>query len=473
MPDDTSQLDAAACLLAGPALDLAAAVRAGQVSARAVTEAALARIHALDPVLNAFTDVTAERARAEADAIDAARAAGAPLGALAGVPYAVKNLFDLKGLPTRAGSKINRDRPPATRDATLVERMGASGAVCLGSLNMGEYAYDFTGENLHDGNSRNPHDHGHMSGGSSGGSGTAVGGKLVPLSLGSDTNGSIRVPSSFCGIFGLKPTYGRLSRARSFPFVASLDHLGPFARHVGDLAATYDALLGPDPDDPGQANMPFAPTLPTLDVPGGLRVAVLGGWFARQGTAQAYEVVARAAKALGATATVELPEVERARAAAFIISMSEGAALHTERLRTRPGDFDPAVRERLLAGAVLPAAAVVRAQIFRRWFRERALELFADWDVLIAPATPVPAPRSGQATFVLDGREMLVRPNIGIYTQPISFIGLPVAAAPVPTEEKLPIAVQLIAAPWREDVALRAAGVLEAAGVAYAPEPAL
>ncbi|QFR31668.1 AtzE family amidohydrolase [Ancylobacter sp. TS-1] len=470
--DNSPQSSEAARLLAGPALDLAAAVREGQVSATAVAQAALARIETLDPVLNAFTDVTRERALAEAGALDAARAAGAPLGPLAGVPFAVKNLFDLKGLPTRAGSKINRDRPPAARDATLVERMKASGAVCLGGLNMGEYAYDFTGENLHDGNSRNPHNHGHMSGGSSGGSGAAVGGKLVPLSLGSDTNGSIRVPSSFCGIFGLKPTYGRLSRARSFPFVASLDHLGPFARHVGDLAAAYDALLGLDADDPGQADKPFAPTLPGLDAPGGLRVAVLGGWFARQGTPQAYAAVARAAAALGATATVELPEVERARAAAYIISMTEGAALHAGRLRTRPAEFDPAVRERLLAGSVLPAAAVARAQVFRRWFRERALELFADWDVLIAPATPVPAPRSGQATFVLDGREMLVRPNIGIYTQPISFIGLPVAAAPVPTGDELPIAVQLIAAPWREEAALRAARVLERAGVAYAPEPA-
>lgn len=460
-------------LLGGSALALAAAVRAGEVSARAVVEAALARIAVIDPVLNAFTDVTAARARAEADAIDARRAAGKPLGPLAGVPFAVKNLFDLKGLPTRAGSKINRDRPPAPRDATLVERLTAAGAVCLGGLNMGEYAYDFTGENVHDGISRNPHAIGHMAGGSSGGSGAAVGGKLVPLSLGSDTNGSIRVPASFCGIFGLKPTYGRLSRARSFPFVASLDHLGPFARNVGDLAASYDALLGPDPDDPALADMPAEPVLERLDAPGDLKVAVLGGWFARQGSLQTYAAVAAAARALGATRSVELPEVERARAAAYLITMAEGAALHLDRMRTRPGDFDPAVRERLLAGAVLPAAWIARAQILRRWFRERALELFAEYDVLIAPASPVPAPKSGQVTFVLDGREMLVRPNIGIYTQPISFIGLPVVAAPIPLNERLPVAVQLIAAPWREDAALKAARVLERAGVAVAPEPAV
>ena len=148
------------------------------------------------------------------------------------MPFAVKNLIDVAGLPTRAGSKINRARQPSAIDATLVTRLEAAGAILVGALNMGEYAYDFTGENCHDGASRNPHDLTRMTGGSSGGSGSAVAAGLVPLALGSDTNGSIRVPSSFCGLFGLKPTYGRLSRAGSFPFVASLDHLGPIARCV-------------------------------------------------------------------------------------------------------------------------------------------------------------------------------------------------------------------------------------------------
>ena len=201
-------------------------------------------------------------------------------GPLAGVPFAVKNLFDVQGLPTRAGSKINRDLAPAPRDATLVERMEAAGAVLVGALNMGEYAYDFTGENVHDGPSRNPHDTTRMTGGSSGGSGGAVGGGLVPLALGSDTNGSIRVPSSFCGIFGLKPTYGRLSRARSFPFVASLDHLGPFARNVADLALAYDAMQGADSDDAACTTRPAEPVSALLaqDI-GGLRIAIAGGYF--------------------------------------------------------------------------------------------------------------------------------------------------------------------------------------------------
>ena len=197
------------------ATEIASAVTAGRVSALSVTEAALARIMERDPVLNSFTDVVADRARKRAQAIDDARAAQMPMGSLAGVPFAVKNLFDVTGLPTRAGSKINRELAPSAHDSPLIERLEAAGAVLVGALNMGEYAYDFTGENVHDGNAHNPHDLSRMTGGSSSGSGGAVAGGLVPLALGSDTNGSIRVPSSFCGIFGLKPTYGRLSRARS------------------------------------------------------------------------------------------------------------------------------------------------------------------------------------------------------------------------------------------------------------------
>src|SRR4051794_28470022 len=454
-----------------PASEIAHAVSARKISALAAVDAALARIATHNPVLNAFTDVLAERARATAQAIDAAIAAGKNPGPLAGVPFAVKNLFDVQGLSTRAGSKINRDLAPAPRDATLVERMEAAGAVLVGALNMGEYAYDFTGENVHDGPSRNPHDTTRMTGGSSGGSGGAVGGGLVPLALGSDTNGSIRVPSSFCGIFGLKPTYGRLSRARSFPFVSSFDHLGPFARSVEDLALAYDAMQGPDPDDAACTTRPAEPVRALLaqDV-GALRIAVAGGYFQNNVFPEAREAVARVAKALGAMRIMEIPEAGRARAAAYVITTAEGASLHLDRLRQRPDDFDPAVRDRLLAGAMIPAPLVDRAQKFRRWYRARVLELFSSVDVIIAPATPCVAPKLGQVTFVLDGIELPVRANIGIQTQPISFIGLPVVAAPVPLDP-MPIGVQIIAAPWREDIALRVARALERMGIVAAPRP--
>lgn len=453
------------------AAEIASAVAGGRMSALDATEAALARIKQHDGVLNSFTDVTADRAGARARAVDADIAAGKTVGPLAGVPFAVKNLFDVAGLPTRAGSKINRDLAPSKRDATLIERLEAAGAVLVGALNMGEYAYDFTGENVHDGPSRNPHDTTRMTGGSSGGSGSAVGGALVPIALGSDTNGSIRVPSSFCGIFGLKPTYGRLSRARSFPFVASLDHLGPFARSVTDLALAYDTMQGPDADDAACTTRGLEPTLPLLANPvSDLRIAIAGGYFQKNVFPEAVEAVGRVAKALGATRVVDVPEASRARAAAYVITTTEGASLHLDRLRKRPKDFDPAVRDRLIAGAMVPAPLVDRAQKFRRWYRAQLAEIFKSVDVLIAPATPCTAPKLGQVNFNLDGVELPVRANIGIHTQPISFIGLPVVAVPVPLEP-LPIGVQIIAAPWREDIALRVAHALEKMGVAAAPSP--
>jgi len=450
------------------AAEIASAVRAGTISAREVIDAVLAAIRTRGKALNVFTAVTEERARARAAAIDARRAQG---GALAGVPFAVKNLVDVAGLPTLAGSKINRDHPPATRDATLVERLEAAGAILVGALNMGEYAYDFTGENVHDGPSRNPHDTLRMTGGSSGGSGGAVAGRLVPLSLGSDTNGSIRVPASLCGIFGLKATYGRLSRARTFPFVASLDHLGPFARSVGDLALAYDAMQGHDPHDPVCVQRPAEPTLSGIDDGiDGLKIAIAGGYFRKGAAPEALTALEHVATALAVKREIEIPEAARARAAAYVITATEGAALHLDRLRTRAHDFDPAVRDRLIAGAMVPAMLVNKAQKFRRWYRARVLERFADVDVILAPATPCTAPLIGQQTFVLDGVELPVRANLGIYTQPISFIGLPVVAVPVPLKP-LPIGVQIIAAPWREDVALKVARALERAGIVAAPNP--
>ncbi|HEY0423708.1 MAG TPA: AtzE family amidohydrolase [Rhodopila sp.] len=456
------------------ATDIAAAVASGRSTATGVMTACLDRIERLNPVLNAFTAVTADRARLRAGALDAAIAAGVEPGPLAGVPFAVKNLIDVAGLPTLAGSKINRNHAPATADAPLIARLEAAGAILVGALNMGEYAYDFTGENVHEGPSRNPFDTARMSGGSSGGSGSAVGGGLVPLALGSDTNGSIRVPSSFCGLFGLKPTYGRLTRSGSFPFVSSLDHLGPLARSTSDLAAAYDAMQGYDPTDPVCVDRPAEPVRGLFGSGiGGLRIASADGYFRTGASAEALAALDAIAAALGATESVTIPEVQRARSAAYVITTTEGAALHLNRLRTRPDDFDSDVRDRLIAGALVPAAAVVQAQKFRRWFREAMLRLFQHVDAILAPATPCVAPLIGQKTFVLEGVEMPLRPNIGIYTQPFSFIGLPVVAVPVPTPLGLPIGVQIITAPWREDIALRIAHALEASGAASAPVPNL
>lgn len=448
--------------------EIAAAIQARDVTAAEAVQIAINRIQATNPALNAFTAVTLERAHARAARIDADLRAGRSSGPLAGVPFAVKNLFDVAGLPTLAGSKINRDLPPAQADATLVQRLEAAGAILVGALNMGEYAYDFTGENVHYGPSRNPHDPTRMSGGSSGGSATAVASGMVPLSLGSDTNGSIRVPSSLCGLFGLKPTFGRLSRHGSFLFVADIDHLGPMARSVTDLVLAYDAMQGPDPADPACAQKPAEPVLPHLDAGiEGLRIAVADDYFVHTGEAEAHEAVAAFAKALGCTRRVTLPEAARGRAAAYIITAAEGANLHRERLKTRAKDFDPATRDRFFAGLMMPSDWLVQAHRFRHWYHARVMDVFRDVDVILAPATPCTAPKLGQAMMTLDGIEMPVRANLGLFTQPISAIGLPVVAAPwAERQGKLPIGVQIIAAPWREDLALRVARQLEASGVA-------
>jgi aspartyl-tRNA(Asn)/glutamyl-tRNA(Gln) amidotransferase subunit A len=443
------------------AVDLARLVRGGEVSAAEVLAAHIARIEQHDGRLNCFTDTTFARARAEAAAVDAKVAAGDDPGPLAGVPIAVKNLFDVRGLTTRAGSKILRDAPPAAEDAPVLRRLIEAGAMLLGALNMDEFAYGFVTENAHDGVTRNPHDVARVAGGSSGGSAAAVAAGFAAITLGSDTNGSIRLPAGLCGIFGLKPTYGRINRAGSFPFVDSFDHLGPFARGAADLAAAYDVMQSGDAAT-GALTERIDPS----------RVAVLDEWFEQGAAPEMLAAVADVAKGLGATARVTLPAAKIARAAAFCITAFEGGQLHKRHLRERPQDYDPATMPRLLAGALQPAETILRAQRFRAWFRAQAAALFERFDILLAPATPCVAPLIGQKTMVIDAVEMAVRPNLGLYTQPISFIGLPVVAVPV-TGGGLPRGVQVIAAPGRERVALAAAAWLEREGVVAAPVAAL
>jgi AtzE family amidohydrolase len=454
---------------AGTAIHLAARVRRAELSAEAVTSAALARIRTHDPTLNCFTTVLYEQALTDARRIDARIAAGEDPGALAGVPVGVKDLFDVRGIATRAGSKILAAGGPAASDAVLVRRLKGAGAILVGCQNMDEFAYGFTTENAHFGPTHNPHDLQRVAGGSSGGSAAAVAAALVSLSLGSDTNGSIRVPASFCGVFGLKPTFGRLPRTGSFPFVHDLDHVGPFARTAIDLALAYDALQGHDSGDPACAMRPIEPASPLLaDGIDTLRAGVLDGWFQEGASDAALAALARVAGAFGSCATVSLPEAKRARAAAFCLTAASGAALHLERLKSRPQDFDPATRDRLLAGALLPATVVVQAQRLRRWFAAQAARLFEKVDVLLAPCTPDVAPRIGQNMMSWGGVEVPTRPNLGLYTQPISFIGLPVVAVPLSNARGLPIGVQVITPPWQEARGLRVAAELERQGIVSA-----
>jgi AtzE family amidohydrolase len=338
---------------------------------------------------------------------------------------------------------------------------------------MDEYAYGFTTENAHYGPCRNPHDPERVAGGSSGGSGAAVAAGFVPVSLGSDTNGSVRVPAALCGVYGLRPTYGRISCRGMFPFCDTLDTVGPLAASVRDLAASFAVLHGFDPGDPTSADRPGEdPADLEGGGIGGLRLALADGYFARGGDPAALAAAGALSEALGVTRRITIQRAGEARAGAMVITAVEGAHHHRRSLATRPGDFDPMTRDRFLAGALAPAGAYLQAQAFREWFRARMARVFEEVDVVIAPATPFVAPLVGQREAVVDGETVQTQPYLGVYTQPLSFAGLPVLAAPVRTADGLPLGVQLVAGHFQEAALLRVAAELEARGLTGVAEVA-
>nr|WP_315080501.1 AtzE family amidohydrolase [uncultured Kosakonia sp.] len=432
----------------------------------------LSRIDQLNPGINAFTEVTAPRLLAEAAQIDRQIAGGETLPPLAGVPFAVKNLFDIAGVTTLAGAELFSNDPPAAQDAFALRQLHRAGALLAGALNMDAYAYGFTTENSHYGATRNPRDRTRVAGGSSGGSAAAVAAGMVSFALGTDTNGSIRVPASLCGVNGLKPTFGRLSRSGSHPFVPSLDHIGPLARTVDDLARVYDAMQGHDPDDRAQADRPLERALTQLTHDDPLRCAVLEGFFTTWCDNDARGALSQVAQALAADRAMTLPQAELARSAAFVLTAAEGGNAYLPALRTAADKFEPNSRERLLAGAMTPSAWYTQAQRFRAWFRDETLALFKDVDLLLAPATPCSATQIGDATMRINGCDLPVKASMGMLTQPISFLGLPVVTVALKSERGLPIGVQIIGAPWQEARCLQAAWRLEQAGLLYPQEGA-
>jgi aspartyl-tRNA(Asn)/glutamyl-tRNA(Gln) amidotransferase subunit A len=455
------------------AAEIAAAFAAGRLSAADSVEAALARLEAAAP-LRAVTALHAARARRRAAALDRDRAEGRAAGPLAAVPFAVKNLYDVAGTVTRAGSAATSGTRPASADAFAIRALEAAGAILVASANMDEFAYGFSGENIHDGDTRNPRgpwrgEGGLSAGGSSSGSAALVAAGAVPLALGTDTNGSIRVPAALSGVAGLKPTYGRLSRSGVFPFVDSLDHVGLFAGDVRDLALGYDALQGRDPADPAQVPQPQSPA---AWGPGPIRSAArLGGWFATPLHDDVAAAMDAAAEALGCAATVDLALAEAARAAAFVLTTAEGGQKHLPGLRARPGLYGPLVRDRLRAGALVPAAWVGDAQRLRRRLSEDLAALHARHPILLAPATPCPAFPLGAAEWEVAGVSLPIRLAIGMFTQPLTLAGVPIAVvARMGATSGLPVGVQVIGRPWHEGEVLAAAQRLEAAGFRILPQ---
>ena len=443
---------------AATAADISAAVRAGSVTARAVVEAALARIERANPTVNAFTAVAADRALERADGIDAARRAGAGLGELAGVPFGVKAMIDVAGLTTTGGSALFRDAPVATQDAAVVRKLEAAGAVCVGAQNMDELGMGGTTDNACFGPTRNPHDRSRTPGGSSGGSAAAVAAGMVPLSIGSDGLGSVRLPASLCGVFGLRPTRGVIDDDGVLSAGSTLATLGPLARSSADIALCHRLIATP----------PAASTETTPD-DGKIRVATVGGYFREALGDEAARALQRVVDALDIVREVEFPDARRAKAAAILVNAAESATGRIDALRMRLDRFDPATRERFLAHALLPAQWYLAAQRFRRWHAERMGRLFDDVDVLIVPATPCAAPQTGAQTLRIGSADLPTGPALGWFTQPIAGTGCPALTVPIAHPGRLPIGVQLVARRHRDDLLFRVAAELEALGVAQAP----
>jgi aspartyl-tRNA(Asn)/glutamyl-tRNA(Gln) amidotransferase subunit A len=432
--------------------DAAALVRARRVSPVELTRAMLARIERLDSQLTSYITVTAEAALAAAEQAEQAARAGEERPLL-GVPLALKDLFDTAGVRTTGGAKILAERVPQ-RDATAVARLRRAGAVLLGKLNMHEFAFGVSTANPHFGTCRNPWDPSRIPGGSSGGSGAALAAGLCYGSLGSDTGGSIRIPAALCGVTGLKPTYGRVSRAGVLPLSWSLDHAGPMARTVRDVALLLTVIAGHDPADPASATVPVPDFTAGLENGiRGLRIGLPRVYFFEEledDVAQAVEAAIEALRTEGAAVReVLVPHLDVAAAAFAPIISAEAAAYHQRWLRERPQDYGEDVRQRLLQGLLYPAVDYVNAQRARRWVRDGFLQTLEEVDVLLTPAVPTTAPP-------IPGPAVATPNPLTRCTFPINLTGLPALSLPCGFDRQgLPVGLQIIGRPFDEATVLR------------------
>ena len=450
-------------------LQAAESLRARRVSSVELTTAALARIERLDPTLKAFITVTADQALDQARQADAARAAGEDRGPLHGIPVAVKDLFFTRGVRTTGGSKPYENFVPDT-NAAVVDRLLAAGAVLLGKLNMHEMAYGITSANPHYGAVANPWNVAHSPGGSSGGSGAAVATGMVFAAMGSDTGGSIRIPASFCGVVGLKPTYGRVSRYGTLPLGYSLDHMGPLTSTVRDAALMLNAIAGHDPRDPASSRRHFGDALPSPEVSiRGLRIGIPRNfYFDRLDTeveASVRSAIARA-EALGASVTtVNLPDIAALNAVSRVILLAEASAV-AEPFLDRREPFGTDVLALFEQGRLVPATDYVNAQRLRRKMRSEFDRVWKEADCLLVPATPNTAPLIGATTVRLAGMEEDVRLATTRLVRGINALGLPALSIPCGlSSDNLPIGLQVLGPAFEEARILRMGAALEDAGV--------
>ena len=456
---DTSRVVDA--LLDGPLEDAIAALRARTVGAGELTEAALRRIASREPNLNAFITVTAESARERAKASEAR-------GALAGAPIALKDLFDVAGVPTTGGSKLFATNVPG-EDGDVARRLFDAGAVSVGKTNLHEWAFGVTNDNPHFGPTRNPWSLDRIPGGSSGGNGAALVAGMCFGAIGSDTGGSIRIPASLCGVVGLKPTYGRTSLRGAIPLAWSLDHAGPMARSVRDVALLLQVIAGYDPRDPGSADVPVDDYRADIESGArGLRVGVVRGrFFARlEATEQPSPDVAAAVSAAIAVLAnegarcedVELPRVDELRETQTVVIGTEAGAYHRDRIAAHRAGYGADVAKRIDLGLTRTGPEYALARRTRDELRRTYAEALAGWDAIVLPTTPITAPsREGQDAVAAAA-------TLTAYTSAFNLTGLPAMSLPCGFDRSgLPIGLQLVGRPWGEARLLRVARAYERA----------
>ena len=451
--------------------EAAEAIASRRISPVELTRACLERIERLDPILNSFITVTAE------SAIEAARQAEVEIqksGArsrLHGIPLALKDLYETRGVHTTAGSLFFQDYIPE-EDAASVQKLTAAGAVMLGKLNMHEIALGVTSTNPHYGPCRNPWNPSLVCGGSSGGSGAALAGRLCLGALGTDTGGSIRIPSSLCGIVGLKPTYGRVSTRGVIPLSWNLDHVGPMARSVRDVALLMQVIAGYDPLDAGSIDVPTDDYLEQIESGvSGWRVALASdGFFTELTDPEVWKSVHEAAHVftqLGAVVEeVPFPEARQAALANGLMTTSDGAAYHRERLQSQPENFGEDIRQRLQTGSAYTSTDYSLARRTQVVLRRQFTGFFERYDILLTPTTPVTAPDIEGPNAVEQAR-LLTR-----FTAPFNLTGLPALSLPCGfTSTNMPIGLQIISRPWAEATILRAGYTYEQAAGWFKRQP--
>ncbi len=448
------------------ATEIASHVRTGRLRSVDVVAEALERAEASQSILNAFTLIDRDGALARARGIDKLIASGEDPGPLAGVPVGLKDIIDQAGLPnTRGGSfRVN----PSKSSATVVRRLGRAGAVIIGRTNLHEFAFGFTSENHWFGPVRNPWDLTTSPGGSSGGSGAAVAAGVLPLAIGTDTGGSVRVPAALCGVYGLKVTHGRIPLSGVYPLAPSLDTVGPLAVSIADLTTAYLVMAGDDPPDPWSQPEPIDAIGAALD-PRRLRFGVVKQWRLPRHTSHVSAGIDRflaAAEHLGVDIVdVDEPVLVEDAGAARAYG-PEVIAIHGEQLAANPDAYAPETRERLADAAQATAADLIAAIRWRSSARAVLSRLTASGiDVLIAPTVGGMQKVIGEPTMDLDGEQVHHRTLLAAFTAPINQIGAPSIAAPISGTGTPPVSVQLVGPMWGESKLLAIAATLESRGV--------